>query len=156
MLVRSDHVVIEGVGIDDVVRAAVGAAESADRVELCGGLPVDVAAEVRAAVPAHVQVRLNRYGFESLEQVAAYKDAFATGDPGGAAFFYPAAESTPLAHHEGVLVAGVADGDALAERVREAHGHGVGIVELYAGLGIAAAAVAREAGDHRLPVGFID
>ncbi|WP_419998899.1 hypothetical protein [Streptomyces boninensis] len=156
VIVRSDDLVIEGAALDDVVSAAVRAAKSADRIELCGGMPVDVAARVRAAVSADVDVRVNRYGFESLEQVAAYKTAFANGEPGNAAFFLPAAESTPLTQHDGVLVAGVADENDLRAQVREAHARGAGIVELYAGLGISAAAVAREASGHQIPVGFID
>lgn len=156
VIVRSEDVVIEGVDLDEVVQAARRAARSADRIELCGGMPVEIAAAVREAVGPDVDVRLNRYGFESLEQIAAYKAAFEDGESGDAAFFYAAAESTPLAQHDGVLVAGIADDDALAERVREARARGAGIVELYAGLGIAAAAIAREAADHELPVGFID
>lgn len=159
VLVTTEDVVIKGVGLDEVVRAALAAAGWAQRIELCGGMPVEVAAKVHQAVGATAEVRVNRYGFESLEQVAAYKAAFAAdvpGSPGDAAFFYPAAESTPLAHHDGVLVAGVADEDDLAARVREAQSLGAGIVELYAGLGIASAAVARKASDGRLPVGFID
>jgi len=156
VIVRSRDVVIEGVGLDEVVRAAVRAAESADRIELCGGMPVEVAARVREAISSDVDVRVNRYGFESLEQVAAYKAAFATGEAGDAAFFYSAAESTPLERHDGVLVAGIADENDLAARVREAHARGAGIVELYGGLGISAAAVARAACAHELPVGFID
>lgn len=163
VIVRDDAVVIEGVDLDDVVDATVRAAETADRIELCGGMPVDIAAMVHEiaamvheVVGADVEVRVNRYGFESLEQVAAYKTAFATGEPGDAAFFYSAAESTPLAQHDGVLVAGVANDDDLASLIREARSRGAGIVELYGGLGISAAAVAREASEHELPVGFID
>ncbi|WP_114906692.1 DUF6506 family protein [Ornithinimicrobium murale] len=156
MIARDGEVAIEGVGLDEVVRAAVQAAESADRVELCGGMPTDVAARVREAVSDTVEVRVNRYGFESLEQVAAYKAAFESGEPGDAAFFYSAAEATPLSQHDGVLLAGVADDDDLVQRVREAQSRGAGIVELYAGLGISAAAIAREASAHQLPVGFID
>lgn len=151
-----DRVIVEGAGLDDVVRAATRAAASADRIELCGGLPVDVAAAIREAVPAEVEVRVNRYGFESLEQAAAYKEAFRSGDPGDAAFFYSAAVTTPLVQHDGVLLAGVSGEADLATRVREALSRGAGIVELYAGLGVAAAAIAREASAHRLPVGFID
>ncbi|KAB1646702.1 DUF6506 family protein [Pseudoclavibacter endophyticus] len=156
VIVRSDGVVIEGADLDNVVHAAVRAAASADRIELCGAMPVDVAAKVREAIRADVEVRVNRYGFESLEQVAAYKAAYATGGAGDAAFFYSAAQSTPLTKHDDVLVAGVANENDLRERVREAHSRGAGIVELYAGLGVSAAAVAREASAHELPIGFID
>ena len=67
VIVRSDGVVIEGVELDDVVHAATRAAESAERIELCGGMPLEVAAQVRKAVSADIDVRVNRYGFESLE-----------------------------------------------------------------------------------------
>ncbi|MFV0432928.1 MAG: DUF6506 family protein [Leucobacter sp.] len=156
VIVRSEGMVIEGVDLDEVVCVATRAAESADRIELCGGMPVEIAARVLETIGGEVDVRLNRYGFESLEQVAAYKTAFMTGEPGDAAFFYSAAESTPLVQHEGVLVAGIADENDLRARVQEAHSRGAGIIELYAGLGITATAVAREASAHQLPVGFID
>lgn len=156
VIAHTDAVIIEGVSLDRAVDAAVRASDGADRIELCGGMPVDVAAEVREAVSDAIEVRLNRYGFESLEQVTAYKVAFLTGEPGDAAFFYAASETTPLTRHSGVLVAGVASLSDLAVRVREALARGAGIVELYAGLGMTAAATAREASARQLPVGFID
>lgn len=156
VLVRGADLVMEGVHLEHVVPAAIRAADTANRIELCGGLPVDVAAQVRGALTADIDVRVNRYGFESLEQVAAYKTAFATGDPGDAAFLYAASESTSMEQYPGVLVAGVASEEDLIARVQEARARGAGIIELYGGLGISAAALARSAAGHKLPVGFID
>ncbi|MEU2947072.1 DUF6506 family protein [Nocardiopsis alba] len=156
VIVDDGDVIIEGVELADLVKRAANAARDADRVELCGGVGVDDAARVIEVIGGGVEVRVNRYGFESLEQVTAYKASFETGEAGGALFLYGATVSTPLARHEGVVVAGVADREALIERVREARGHGVGIVELYGGLGASAAADVRDAVDGALPVGFID
>ncbi|UYM05879.1 DUF6506 family protein [Solicola gregarius] len=156
VLVRTDELVVEGVGRAELIDAARRAAPAADRIELCGGIGVDDAASVIAVVGDSADVRLNRYGFESLEQVAAYKVAFGTGEVGDAAFFYATAQSTPLVQHEGVMVAGVADERVLIERTREAQARGAGIIELYGGLGARAAATVRQVTDDALPVGFID
>lgn len=156
VLVHKDELVMEGVGLATLVDAARRAALVADRIELCGGMSVANAAKVIAAIGDDAGVHLNRYGFESLEQVAAYKAAFGTGDVGDAAFLYGSAQSTPLVQHEGVMVAGVADDHALIERAREARAHGAGIIELYGGLGARAAATVRQATDGALPVGFVD
>lgn len=156
VLVRTETLVIEGSSLERVAAAAVRAAEHADRIELCGGIGVEDAAAVIESVDGAADVRVNRYGFESLEQVAAYKAAFASGEAGDAAFLHGAATSTPLVAHEGVLVAGVADHDALAARAREAQDRGVGIIELYGGLGARAAARVRAATGRAIPVGFID
>lgn len=156
VIAKSEELVIEGSSLDALASAAARAAERADRIELCGGVGVEDAATVIAAVGDAADVRVNRYGFESLEQVAAYKAAFATGGAGGAAFLYAAPSSTSLATHEGVLAAGVADDAALVERAREAQARGVGIIELYGGLGAQGAAAVRAATDHAIAVGFVD
>ena len=156
VVVDTDDVIIEGVELADLVDAAERAARTADRVELCGGVGVDDAARVVAAIGDGTEVRVNRYGFESLEQVAAYKTAFGSGETGGALFLYAAPQSTPLTEHDDVLAAGVADEATLVERTREAQSRGVGIVELYGGLGATAAAAVRRAAGDALPVGFID
>lgn len=156
-VLAADHgVTIEGVRLQHLLDAAIRAAPAADRIELCGGIDVADVARVVATVGDVVQVRANRYGFESLEQVAAYKRAFGEDTAGDAAFFYGAAVSTPLAAHPGVLVAAAADDAALADLAREAQARGAGIVELYAGLGAHGAAVVRSATGDAVPVGYID
>jgi hypothetical protein len=155
MIVDGD-ITIESVLLDDLVERAVDAARSADRIELCGGMDVTDVDRVFRAVGAEADVRSNRYGFESLEQVAAYKRAFADGDAADAAFFYRGTASAPLAQHPGVLVAAAADDDALAELAREAHQRGAGIIELYGGLGAHGAAIVRAAVAHAVPVGYVD
>lgn len=155
-----DGIVIEGVDLDGVLAAvgrAVDATTPARRIELCGGMPVQVAAQVQASLPDDVELGVNRYGFESLDQAAAYKAAFddPAGDaPGDLTILYAAATSTPLAQHDGVLVAGVGTRADLADRAVEALHRGAGLVELYGGLGVVAADVVREATRDAIPVGY--
>lgn len=156
VIARSDAVVIEGVELPELVSAALGAAQDAERIELCGGIDVADAARVFEAVADLAEVRVNRYGFESLEQVADYKREFASGTAADAAFFYSAPQSSALQAYPGILVAGVATSSYLAEMAHEAQRRGVGIIELYGGLGVTGAATVRRATGDRIPVGFID
>lgn len=150
-------VTVEGAHLADVVDTARRAAADAETIELCGAVPVDVAAEVVRTVGDAAVVRVNRYGFESLEAATAYKAAFSTGgDPGDAAFFFLAEAPTKITRRDGVIVAGVADMSDLRDRATQALKLGAGIVELYGGLGIVAAAEVRAATESRLPVGYID
>lgn len=150
-------VTVEGAHLADVVDTARRAAADAETIELCGAVPVDVAAEVVRTVGDAAVVRVNRYGFESLEAATAYKAAFSTGgDPGDAAFFFLAEAPTKITRRDGVIVAGVADMSDLRDRAAQALKLGAGIVELYGGLGIVAAAEVRAATESRLPVGYID
>lgn len=156
VIVREDGLTVEGVSLTGLIDAAKRAALLADRIELCGGLGVEDAARVIVAVGANANVHLNRYGYESLEQVAAYKVAFEDGKVGDGAFLYGSAQSTPLKYHDGIMTAGVADESSLIERAREAQATCAGIIELYGGLGAQAAATVRRVTGEALPVGFID
>lgn len=154
---ETGSVIVEGAHLADVVDAARRAAVDAETIELCGAVPVEVAAEVIRSVGDAAEVRVNRYGFESLEAAAAYKAAFSTGgDPGDAAFFFLAEAPTEITQRDGVIVAGVADMSDLRDRAAQALKLGAGIVELYGGLGVVAAAEVRAATKSRLPVGYID
>lgn len=151
-----------GTSAATLVSTAVAAVDGgATRVELCGGIGVDEAAQVSAALPAHADVRLVRYGFESLELIAAYKEAYGRGDDTGRAAFLvldPGADPAGdrLEHADAVVVA-VPDEDAVAVAVRELHErHPLGLVELYGGLGVGAAAAARDATGGEVPIGFAD
>lgn len=130
---------------------------SAARIELCGAVAVTTAAAAIREVGDSAVVRVNRYGFESLEQAASYKTAFATDDyPGDAAFFFLSEEPTALVHRDGVFVAGVVSVDELRVLAMEVQTQGAGLIELYGGFGAVAAAAVREATGERLPVGWID
>lgn len=157
VVVRGD-VTIEAVTADELVDAAIVAAASADRVELCGGIAAPDVAAVVGAVGDAAEVRANRYAFESLAAIAEYARRFGGGEPTVELFAYRSAESS-LVDDGGLLVAAVADDDALAEAARVAVAHAAGrpvLVELYGGLGARGAAVVLSATDGAVPVGWVD
>ncbi|SIT89778.1 DUF6506 family protein [Microbacterium sp. RU33B] len=158
IFVQDDSTKIEGVIPRDLAAAARAAvADGAERIELCGGMSVELATEVIAAVGPSVEVRLNRYDYGSLELAAAYKEAYASGESIDAAFFYKASSTTELRRVDFIgLVAGVADLSDLKARAREARAAGARMYELYAGWGIEAAALLRSLDSEPSPVGFID
>jgi hypothetical protein len=155
-VVREAALVIEFVELEHLIAAAVEASAVSDRIELCGGTGATDAARVIAAVGAAADVRVNRYGFESVEQAAAYKHAFTTGQGADAAFFYSTEVAVPRVEHPGAVIVGVADDKSLAIAARSALQRGVGIIELHGGLGASGAAVVRIALDGAVPVGFVD
>lgn len=154
--ISTPELTIVGALGEELVDTARQLVESgATRIELCGGVGTAESAAVRAAVPAGIRVGLNRYGFESLERITDYKRAFAAGDIRPAVFLFPASDAPDAVEHaDGVFqpVRDLAHAESLgAEYARR----GVGLVELYAGLGTDyAAAVLRGAGGS-VPVGFV-
>ncbi|TDC46547.1 hypothetical protein E1281_27785 [Actinomadura sp. KC345] len=147
---------VVGVDHSGLVGEALRLAEAGwERIELCGGVGVETSAEVRDALPGHVRIGLNRYGFESLELVADYKRAFAEGDERPAAFLVPADAGVDRAEHPGVSIIGVTSPEHTAEVAAGLAEAGIGLIELYAGLGTEHAAAAVRGSGGRVPVGFV-
>lgn len=160
MRVERPGITIHGAPQQELVEVARERVDSgASRIELCGGIGADDAAAVIDAVGDRAEVKINRYAFDSLEQAAQYKQAFATGDPGPAAFVYLAPGADPHAdrieHPDGIFIP-VSD-EATVERVAKALADdGVAILELYGGLGVRAAAAALRGSGAAIAVGFVD
>lgn len=160
MRVDRPGITIHGTPQQELVEVARERVDSgASRVELCGGIGSDDAAAVVEAVGDRAEVKINRYAFDSLEQVAQYKQAFATGDAGSAAFVYLAPDADPredrIEHADATFIP-VQD-EADVERVaRTLADDGVAILELYGGLGVRAAAAALRGSGGSLAVGFVD
>jgi hypothetical protein len=131
---------------DDVVATARREARAgADRIELCGGLGVVPHAAVRATVG--VPVGVVTFGFESLDAAAAYKAAFAAGEPVRAAFLYPGRGER--VDRDGTAIVPVdGPGDAVATAAALL-AEGVTLLELYGGLGPEVAAAVATAVDGR-------
>ncbi len=150
---------LEVVGIaDDGLEHALHEAldEGAKRIELCGGMGIADLVRARDLVAGRVPVRLLRYGFESLELIADYKRAFAAGDQRPAVFLYPATAGTQPVEHPDVTILPVHDDDH-AERIGEhLTAEGIGLVELYGGLGPTTAAAVFWGAKGAVPVGFVD
>lgn len=159
---RVDHpsITIHGASREDLIDVARERVDSgASRIELCGGLGVDDAALVAEAIGDRAEVKLNRYGFESLERVTGYKQAFASGDVGPAAFMYLAPGSDPQAdrtEHTDATFIPVPDDTAVEGVAKGLAGDGVAILELYGGLGVQAAAAALRGSEGKVAVGFVD
>src|SRR5699024_5627463 len=88
---QNAHLEVVGIadddGLDDAVEQAIAA--GAGRIELCGGMGAAHLARARELAAGRVPVGLLRYGFESLELIVLYKQCFAAGTPGPAAFLFP-------------------------------------------------------------------
>lgn len=125
------------------------------RIELCGGVDIETAAEVRRVLPKPVRVGLNRYGFESLERIAEYKTAFARGEVRPAVFLVPAASGAERVEHSDVTIIPVTTPDHAATLAARLAEDDVGLVELYGGLGTAHAAAIVRGANGRIPVGFV-
>jgi hypothetical protein len=157
--VHRDHLRIVGTGRDELVDVALAQVEQgAGRVELCGGLGVEDAAAVRAAVGPEIRIGLNRYAFESLERITEYKRAALAGELRPAAFLYLAPGLDPDrdrdTHTDAVFVP-VPDAAAVEDVVASLKGLELGLIELYGGLGVDAAAAAVRGSGGRTPVGFV-
>ncbi|MBM7790132.1 DUF6506 family protein [Tenggerimyces flavus] len=154
-----DHLRIVGTGREELVDVVLAQVEQgAGRIELCGGLGAEEAASVRAAVALDVRIGLNRYAFESLERIADYKRAAIGGVLRPAAFLYLAPGLDPDrdrdTHADAVFVP-VPDAAAVEAVVASLAGLDLGLVELYGGLGVDAAAAAVRGSGGRIPVGFV-
>lgn len=122
---------------DRLVERAVAEAAGADRIELCGAVGALPQAEILNAIPdANVGAVL--YGFESLQNVAAYKAAYADGTALRDAFLYrdPDAPATGHRHTRGATsFVGVPDSQSAERIAEELAAAGITLFELYAGLG---------------------
>lgn len=161
--VHRDHLRIVGTGRGELVDVVLAQVEQgAGRIELCGGIGAEDVAAVRAAVRAagnpDVRIGLNRYAFESLERITEYKRAAIEGVLRPAAFLYLAPELDPDrdrdSHTDAVFVP-VPDTAAVEAVVASLEGLGLGLVELYGGLGVDAAAAAVRGSGGQVPVGFV-
>lgn len=114
------------------------------------------AALAQEVVAGRVPVGLNRYAFESLELIADYKRDFAAGNPRPAVFLYPASDGDEPVEHQDVTLLPVRDLDHAEQLGTRVAAEGVGMVELYGGLGADAAAAVLRGADNGVPVGFVD
>lgn len=155
---QTAHLEVVGIadddGLDDALERAI--AGGADRIELCGGMGAAHLARARELAAGRAPVGLLRYAFESLELIALYKQSFAAGTPGPAAFLFPAVDDTEPIEHQDVTILPVYDRDH-AERIGARFARdGIGMVELYGGLGPAAATAVLRGAGGAVPVGFVD
>lgn len=109
---RTERIDIVGATSDGIEQALQQAIDGdSNRIELCGGIGTPEAARAQEVVADRVQLRLVRYGFESLERIADYKRAFAAGDVRPAVFLYPEADGgEPVEHDAASAVLRGADG----------------------------------------------
>ncbi|MGC5616004.1 DUF6506 family protein [Georgenia sp. Z1491] len=157
----TDGLTVVGAEAADVVPEALRlVGEGWARLELCGGLPVDVAAEVRAALagddrPDPVRLGLNRYGFESLELIADFKAAFGRGEVRPQVFLVPARDGVERVEHPDATIIPVGSLWETEGLAVDLAGAGVGMIELYGGLGTDHAAAVWRGSGGRIPVGFV-
>lgn len=154
---RLEVIGIAGDGLEQALQYAVD--QSTARIELCGGMGAAHAAQALEVVAGRVPVGLLRYAFESLELIADYKRAFASGTPGPAVFLYPTPTGTTAAEpveHPDVTILPVHDIDHAEQLGARFAAEGIGMVELYGGLGTATAAAVLRGADGGVPVGFVD
>lgn len=159
-LTTSDLTIVGAESSDVVAESLRLAQQGWTRLELCGGLAVDVASEVRGVLATEdrrdpVRVGLNRYGFESLELVADVKRAFARGEAVSQVFLVPARREVVRVEHADVTIIPVGslrETEGLAVDLAVA---GTGMIELYGGLGTEHAAAAWRGSGGRIPVGFV-
>lgn len=160
---RSDHtttvvLTADADGVPALAAALVDA--GADAVELCGGFGVVPQAAVEDAVDGRARVGAILYGFESLEQIAAYKAGFAAGEdlPGGFLVLHPGADpAVDRTVHDGEVkatIVAVPNNEAAGPVARELAGQGARLFELYGGLGAQGARAVLDATDGAIPVGI--
>ncbi|WP_147917766.1 DUF6506 family protein [Ruania zhangjianzhongii] len=158
---RTDQLDVTGIADDGLEQALQQALDGGTgRIELCGGMGAAQAAQALAVVAGRVPVGLLRYAFESLELISDYKQAFASGNPPPAVFLYPTpapgTAGTEAVEHPDVTILPV-DGIDHAEQLGAQFARdGVGMVELYGGLGTATAAAVLRGADGGVPVGFVN
>lgn len=136
--------------------------EGVDLIEVCGSFSPLWHVKVVETVGSQVPVGSILYGFESLTRVAEYKARFAAGEPMTAAFLYvengadPAVDRTVRVDKNGnqITFVAVPEPAAAAPVAVDLVEAGVGLIELYGGLGAKWAAQVIEAIDQRVPVGF--
>jgi len=126
------------------------------RIELCGGVPVGVAAEVARSVPPHTSIGLVRYSYESVDAVATFKLREQGGEAPRVGFIIldPAAPPLLVEHRDGQFnrVQKASDVPSIVENMSQ---NDFGLIELYGGLGILDADDATRR-SHGLPIGFAE
>lgn len=153
---RTGSLTVVGSDTDALISEARRLADAGwPRIELCGGVDAVTAARVRSTLGGAVRVGLNRYGFESLELIADYKRAFAHGEQRPVAFLIPAEAGAERVEHADVSIRPVTSADHVESVATELAQTGVGLIELYGGLGTAHAAAAIQGSGGRVPVGFV-
>lgn len=154
---RTDQIDIVGTtseGLDQALQQAVDG--DSNRIELCGGIGTPEAARAQAVVAGRVQLRLLRYGFESLERITDYMRAFAAGDVRPAVFLYPGIDGGEPVEHPDVTILPVRDLAHAENLGARFAAEGIGLVELYGGLGADTASAVLRGADGTVPVGFVD
>lgn len=149
--------------VGDLSTIPAVAAELADAgialVELCGGVPLQVRAKVKAAVPSETRVASVSFGIESIVKAAEFNRAFMDGMPPAEACIVlaPGADS---ATDRFVRSAGpqnvtfiMADERTAPDLARNLADKGVGLIELYGGFSDKTASEIIEAVAGRSAVG---
>jgi len=133
-----------------------------DLIEVCGSFGPIWHTKVIEAVGGQVPVGSILYGFESLTSAADYKARFEKGEPMSAAFIFledgadPTIDCTVKTDKNGTQITFVAvpEPSTAVKVAVDLVDDGVGLIELYGGLGPKWAAQVIEAIDERVPVGF--
>ena len=158
---RTDQLEVIGIADEELEPALQHAIDGGSgRIELCGGMGAAQAERALEVVAGRIPVGLLRYAFESLELIADYKRAFTSGNPGPAVFLYPSpapgtAGAGPVEHPD-VRILPVHSIDHAEQLGAQFARGGIGMVELYGGLGTATAAAVLRGADGAVPVGFVD
>lgn len=128
-------------------------------VELCGGVPLAVRAQVKAAISRETRVASVTFGIESIVKAAEFNRAFMDGKPPTEACIVLAPGANP-ATNRFVRSAGpqnttfiMADERAAPDVARELADQGVGLIELYGGFSDETASEVIEAVAGRSAVG---
>ena len=160
--IRRPHVHLLGSTAEALVETARAEADAgATRVELCRGVGLTQAAAVLAAVSRSVAVGLVRYDYDSLDLITAYKQSFLRGNTplGRPVFLYLDSvngDAEWLDHEDAAFVPVSGPGNVPTALSPFLQGQPLGLVELYAGLGLDAAAAVWAATGGQTPVGFVD
>lgn len=128
-------------------------------VELCGGVPLEIRARVKAAVPSEMRIASVSFGIESIVKAAEFNRAFMDGSPPAEACIVLAAGANP-ATDRFVRNAGrqnltfiMANERAAPDVARQLADQGVGLIELYGGFSDKTASEIIEAVAGRSAVG---
>lgn len=134
--------------------------QGAGIIELCGGIPVPVRADVRDAIGDRAMVSSVTFGLESIVRAAAYNAAFMAGGPTREAYIVLAPGADVVADRvtraypgfERTLVF-APDETSAATAAAELAASEVGLIEIYGGFSTRGAADLIIAVDGKAPVG---
>lgn len=137
--------------------------EGVQSIELCGGMGPVPAARVIEAVGHRVPVGLVTFGVESAAGAAAFNTRSEEGEPTVAAFIFPEDGADPAVDRVvtepgsvRTIFVPVPDERAAARVAAElVENDGVGLIELYRGIGPVGAAALIEAVGAKVPVGTV-